>query len=235
MTRSFHKFARFLTLGCCAIFASCDQQIESLDPQKRSRVLLGFALSPEPLNNDSRYREILKKNAQSITPDYSLKWRYLEKNHGLRDYAEADKIILWAKEHKMSVRGHTLMWRQGLPDWLMNSKFTKSQSEALVEKHITETIGHFSKLAPGTVDSWDVWNEAFADDGKLFDLPWAKGEAEVEKFIQQAFHWARAADPKVKLFYNDFLLERSTTRTNNIFAFVKRMVDAKVPLDGVGI
>src|SRR6185436_17639195 len=52
-------------------------------------------------------------------------------------------------------------------------------------------------------------------------------------YIEWAFRAARAADPNVKLFYNDYNTELSGKR-GNVLAIVDDLLAKHVPIDGVG-
>jgi len=54
-------------------------------------------------------------------------------------------------------------------------------------------------------------------------------------YIEQAFRWARAADPKALLFYNDYDTEGVNPKSDAVYAMVKDFKKRGVPIDGVGI
>jgi endo-1,4-beta-xylanase len=95
---------------------------------------------------------------------------------------------------------------------------------------------HFS----GQVFAWDVVNEALDENGRVKDSPWYnqpgiglsdKGYA----YIEQAFRWARAADPQAVLFYNENGGEGLNRKSDAIYAMVKDFKGRGVPIDGVGL
>jgi endo-1,4-beta-xylanase len=77
-------------------------------------------------------------------------------------------------------------------------------------------------------------NEAIADDSTKFlrDTPWYKICG--EDFIAKAFEYAHEADPSAQLFYNDYNSERPE-KAERIYGLLKKLVDAKVPIHGVGL
>ncbi len=54
-------------------------------------------------------------------------------------------------------------------------------------------------------------------------------------YLEQAFRWARKADPKALLFYNDYDAEGLNAKSDAIYAMVKDFKKRGVPIDGVGI
>jgi endo-1,4-beta-xylanase len=55
-----------------------------------------------------------------------------------------------------------------------------------------------------------------------------------EAFIDQAFVNARAVDPQVDLFYNDYNIEAGGQKTTNLLALIDGMRARGVPVTGVG-
>src|SRR5690606_31770217 len=86
----------------------------------------------------------------------------------------------------------------------------------------------------GKIYAWDVVNEAIDDDSSriLRNSLWYQITG--EDFIVKAFEYAREADPDAKLFYNDYNTERPE-KTERLYKLLKKLVDAKVPIDGVGL
>ena len=118
---------------------------------------------------------------------------------GCYDFGPADKIVDWALERGLKVKGHTLCWHVTSPAWL-DALDGKQCAEAL-RRHIFTTCGHFR----GRVESWDVVNEALAPDGSLADNVFLRKMG--PGYIAQAFRWAKQADPEALLFYNDNKVE----------------------------
>jgi endo-1,4-beta-xylanase len=54
-------------------------------------------------------------------------------------------------------------------------------------------------------------------------------------YVEQAFRWAREADPHALLFYNDNGGEELNAKSDAIYAMVKDFKRRGVPIDGVGL
>ena len=54
-------------------------------------------------------------------------------------------------------------------------------------------------------------------------------------YVQQAFVWAREADPQAKLFYNDYGGEALGPKSDSIYSLVRNLKARGVPIDGVGL
>ena len=118
---------------------------------------------------------------------------------GCYDFGPADKIVDWALERGLKVKGHTLCWHVTSPAWL--DELDGKQCAEALRRHIFTTCGHFR----GRVESWDVVNEALAPDGSLADNVFLRKMG--PGYIAQAFRWAKQADPEALLFYNDNKVE----------------------------
>jgi len=99
-----------------------------------------------------------------------------------------------------------------------------------MQHHIQTVMQHFKD----SVYCWDVVNEAIADkeSGLLRDTPWLRGIG--TDWVVHAFHFARAADPRALLFYNDYN-ETEQPKLSKIAGFLDRLRAEGVPIDGMGL
>jgi len=183
----------------------------------------------------------------SLTPENAMKTHFIRRQDPAEDWQwePADKIVKHAQEHGQAVRGHVLVWGKKAPDWMFKIEGTqeekKAHARAQMETHIRTLVGRYQ----GKVYCWDVVNEALARDldsqlksnpGSIYrtDEHWylAYGDA---SFIRDAFQFARQADPKAKLFYNDFNLAYSYKRRWVIQMIQEqRLIEDKL-IDGIGM
>ena len=80
--------------------------------------------------------------------------------------------------------------------------------------------------------AWDVVNEAFAEDGTLRDTVFLRKLGPT--YIADAFRWAREEDRRAVLYYNDFNIDTVNAKSNAVYELVRGVVEAGVPIDGVG-
>ncbi|PZG22552.1 1,4-beta-xylanase [Micromonospora craterilacus] len=211
----------------------------------RHGLQIGTAVDMAALNNanDPRYRQITATEFSSVTAENVMKWESLEPTRGNYDWAPADQLIDFAKRNKQTVRGHVLVWQNQLPGWLTSGvedgSISKQELRELLRKHITTVVSRYK----GKISQWDVVNEAVSDP---WDNPptlhykgfWAQHLG--PGYLADAFRWARAADPKVLLFYNDYNIEAfgsgnpANDKTQFVYDMVKGLLAQRVPIDGVG-
>ena len=85
----------------------------------------------------------------------------------------------------------------------------------------------------GQRHSWDVVNEAFADNGaRRSESPFQQKLG--DGYIESAFTTAHAADPDAKLCINDYSIESVNTKSTAIYNLVKDFKARGVPIDCVG-
>ena len=150
-------------------------------------------------------------------------------------FEPADAIADFARRNGKAFRGHTLVWNDNAPDWM------KRLSRAEIEREFDRWLETSAARYAGRMHSWDVVNEPFwpmqRQPGGWRDGPWyqAMGPA----YIERAFRRVRAIDPAAKLTLNE-----AQTDTNHEWGrqirpllrdLVKRLLDAGVPIDAVGL
>lgn len=189
--------------------------------------LIGVALSEQRFS-DAGYMTAAEE-FNYVTAENEMKWNHTEPEQGRFTYDEGDRIVDFALEHDMALKGHTLVWYNQLPDWVEALTTAEAVRSAMVN-HITEVMTHYK----GKLIAWDVVNEAWADSGvDLRDNVFLRtlGPA----YIDEAFQAARAADPDAKLYYNDYGADGLGAKSDSIYEMVRSMKERGIPIDGVGL
>lgn len=194
----------------------------------RVGLCIGTAVDTDELATNATYRQISADQFSSVTPENVMKWDAVEPIQGTYNWAPADQLVDFARSHGQLVRGHALVWHNQLPGWLTDGRYPSDQLRALLKKHITDEVRHFR----GRIWQWDVVNEAFNDDGTLRDSIWLRELGPC--YIADAFRWAHQADPHALLFYNDYNIEGTGTKSDAVYALVKQLRAQGIPIGGVG-
>ncbi|MEJ3745985.1 endo-1,4-beta-xylanase [Actinomycetes bacterium KLBMP 9797] len=188
----------------------------------------GAAVAANKLS-EAAYVNILNAEFNSVTPENEMKLDATEPQQGVFNYANADRIVSHARSRGMQVRGHTLAWHSQQPGWMQNMSGTALRNAMI--NHITNVATHYR----GQLVAWDVVNEAFADGGSG-----ARRDSNLQRtgndWIEVAFRTARAADPNVKLCYNDYNTDDWThAKTQAVYNMVRDFKARGVPIDCVGL
>jgi len=178
---------------------------------------------------DSQVRALVAREFDSLTPENEMKWESIEPRPGTFEFAAGDRLVAFAAENGIRMRGHTLVWHQQVPFWVKGLK--ADALRAAMARHIQNVVGHWKDQ----IAQWDVVNEGLANDdsGQLRDdSPFTSlGPT----FIDDAFRLAHAADPQAQLFYNDYGIEGvGPAKAEAAYALCKRLTEAGVPIHGVG-
>jgi endo-1,4-beta-xylanase len=203
------------------------------DLAQRNDLRIGTAVDFDAYTNDATYRTRIGTEFSSITAENVMKWALVEPTRGTLDFAAADQLVAAAQANHQGVRGHTLLWHNQLPTWLTDGvtagTITKDQLRDILHKHVTDEVTHFR----GKLYQWDVANEVIDDNAQLRSTIWLQNLG--PGYIADVFRWAHAADPKVKLYINDYNIEAGNAKSDAYFALVKDLLKQHVPIDGVGV
>ena len=198
---------------------------------------IGTAAIPPDLS-DPALSQITAEQFSVLTPGNEMKWQVVEPQQGNFNWTGADNLVNFAEEHGQLVRGHTLVWHNQLPNWLTqgvaNGTISNDQLRDLLHQHITTEVSRYR----GKIWQWDVLNEMLADANPSQVKPTDFWIAHLGTgIIADAFRWARAADPRALLCYNDYNIageDGSNAKFNAAFALVQSLKAQKVPIDCVG-
>jgi endo-1,4-beta-xylanase len=196
--------------------------------------LVGVALNLWTVNGrNAPAAELAGKQFSSITAENDMKWQMIQPEPGRYRFDAADTYFEFAEKHKMEVIGHTLVWHSQTPRRVFEGEGGKPATREELLKRMREHIQTVAGRDKGKVKGWDVVNEALADGGPdiLRDSPWRRIIG--DDFIDHAFRFAKEADPKAELYYNDYGLEDPRKRANCV-KLVKGLLERKVPIDGIG-
>jgi uncharacterized protein (TIGR03437 family) len=147
------------------------------------------------------------------------------------NFCAADQIVAYAQANGMKIRGHNLVWQQDLPAWLTSGNYSAADAAAILKEHIDTVVGYYK----GKLIEWDVVNEAIAYSAPYGPQPSYWLNQLGSGYIDQAFQWAHAADPNVKLYYNDTGGEGLGAKSDAVYNLVQGMVSRGIPINGVGL
>jgi endo-1,4-beta-xylanase len=186
----------------------------------------GTALTLPNLSDQPLLR-VADRQFDMVTPGNEMKWDTTEPADGTFDFGPGDQIVGYAHAHHMVVRGHNLVWQSQLPAWV--SSLPLDQVQAVMEQHIRTEVSHYR----GQVYSWDVVNEPLNGDGSFVDDVFY--QAMGPSYIADALRTAHAADPRARLYLNDYNIEGINAKSDAMYDLVKSLKEQGVPINGVGL
>ena len=204
--------------------------VPSLSQVFSSDFAIGAAVNARTIRS---HRDLVVEHFVSVTPENEMKFERLQPAEGLYTFEEADRIVMFAKEYGLRVRGHTLVWHNQTPDWVFEQDGRPADRQVVLARmraHIETVVGRYRSA----VYCWDVVNEAVADEGTelLRRSKWL--ELVGPDYVEQAFRYAHEADPDALLFYNDYN-ECNPEKREKIVRLLRLLLDRGVPVHGVGM
>lgn len=181
-----------------------------------------------------------------LVAENEMKMDALQPSKGTFSFGSADQLVTLAKNNKMAVRGHCLVWHTQQPAWVSSDgkkndkNWTRQEALDIMKTHITKVMTHFK----GKVTEWDVVNECLDDDQSIIRTnpdgyklrPTVWQLAIGDDYIDSAFVYARRADPTALLYLNDYDVEmQGKAKAVAYYNLVKHLQKQEIPLDGVGL
>lgn len=190
---------------------------------------IGTAVDDVALTAEADYRTVLAEQFGLVQPENAMKWDATEAQPGQFDFSGGDRLIAFARQHGQTVMGGPLVWYFQNPPWVDQGTFTRDQAIAVLRDHIHTLVGHYQ----GVVHSWIVVNEALDDGGGSYrNNVWLRSIG--PDYIAFAFRFAHEADPKAKLYLNDFDVAMPGPKTDRMIQIALDLKARGVPINGFG-
>jgi endo-1,4-beta-xylanase len=189
---------------------------------------IGAAVNPDLLSSEQPYRETLGSEYNMVVAENVMKWSLIHPEPDRYNFCPADVVVSNARANDMKIRGHTLVWHNQNPSWLEDGNYSREELIAILKAHIFAVAGRYR----GEVAEWDVVNEAISDNGGLRSTVWLDGIG--PEYIEMAFRWAHEADSSALLFYNDYSIAETNTKSTAVYNLIDSLLKKGVPVHGVG-
>jgi endo-1,4-beta-xylanase len=221
--------ASILMIGCGEKKTTPEAQKEpTLKEAFKSNFLIGSAVNDNLVSKkDSLGEQIVLTEYNTITPENSMKWMYMEPEQGKFEFETADKYIDFSTKNDIAFIGHNLVWHSQLAGWVEKIE-SKEELSASLKNHVQTVAARYS----GKIHGWDVVNEALNEDGTLRNSLFLKQLG--PDYLINSFKWAQEADPKAELYYNDYNMTRQEKRAGAI-KLVKDIQASGARIDGIGM
>jgi endo-1,4-beta-xylanase len=187
--------------------------------QTRNRFAFGSAINGNISN--PQYAAFFRTNFQWAVMENESKWYANEPSQGNVTYTTANTITNFCFTNGITMRGHTLFWAvdRFVQPWVTNLSNTALTNA--ISNRLNSAVNHFK----GTFVHWDVNNEMLHGNfygNRLGNWvnPWM-------------FQRARALDPNVKLFVNDYNVVAGN-ETDAYKQQILALIASNAPVDGIG-
>jgi endo-1,4-beta-xylanase len=238
----FLALAVVMTLTGCVSTKEGNHKVAGLKDAYAGKFLIGAA-GDVPRGYSAAELANIKSNYNIITPENSMKPQPTHPSENVYEFRTPDALVQWCQSNHIKVWGHNLAWHTQTAPWFFQGtngeRVTRELAMERLSNHIHTVAGHFK----GKVVGWDVVNEAIDDrnnNGQPDNLrndSWYRVIG--SNYLTMAFKWAHEADPKAKLYYNDYNIEQGAVRNTGKHAasmsLLKRMIKDGAPINGVGI
>lgn len=175
------------------------------------------------------FAETLSEQFNSLSPENELKWVFTQPERGVYDFAGLDRLVAFADEHDMAVKGHGLISTCCNPAYV-TAITDPDEMRAAMTEHFNTVMRRYS----GKMDRWDVVAEAIQTQGtELAETDFSRVLG--PGYIADAFRIAHAADPNARLFINENLVEFDAAKRQALYDLVSGLVSDGVPIDGVAL
>ena len=192
--------------------------------------------------------KIITENFSSLTCENAMKPDYIFNRNKSKETgdlvvefnSEALKIMDYAKENGLKMRGHTLVWYSQTPNWIFKEGFENSGDFvdrdtmlARMESYIKQVFEQLETL--GYIDlfyAYDVVNEAWMENGTMRQNNWSTIIG--DDYLWYAFYFAdKYAPESIDLYYNDY---NEQMKTQALLKFVETLKDenGRYLIDGLG-
>jgi GH35 family endo-1,4-beta-xylanase len=246
-------YSVFLLLSVC-FTSSYGQTLREVAASKGKFIgnIIGNGFLNDNNTQGGNLNNIAKAEYNVLVPENALKMDALLPNRPANPFnvtindinkSNIDKFVAYADANGMRKRGHAMIWFSQAPQWLQNESgnWTAQQVYDFSRTYITA----LATYTRGKIQEWDVLNEAIDDNGTAnYRNAWYSkvntqannsGQIGYNTYFGSLFSWARAADPNVKLFYNDYSIEQIGTSKNNFMRnMVKALKNSGAPINAVG-
>jgi endo-1,4-beta-xylanase len=199
----------------------------------------GTAVPITRFRQDPRWRALAERECGTLVCENAMKLAAVVPREGAFDVAAADETVRFARANGQRMRGHCLVWHEGLPPWI-EAKLAQGNS-SWAEGMMRRWIGAMARRYAGAIEAWDVVNEIIAPADRRPDgfrrTPWLKALG--PGYVDLAFRMLKDEDPKAAAVWNENDCEQQADWLDERRAVILKTLEGLrrggAPIDRFGI
>ena len=200
-------------------------------------LFFGTAMKVPYVADSPRYAAIVAGECGALTPEAAMQWKVVEAAPDTFSFDRMDGVRDFGEQRGLRLRGHSVLWYMGTPEWVLDSFRSVADWDRLVVPYIKAVAARYGT----SLSHWDVVNEALRpDDGRADGLrSWRLSQVMGDDYVIEAFRLVQHEAPGVALYCNDYDVEyddrQSLVRRLNVLRALERWLKAGVPVAGFGM
>ncbi len=170
----------------------------------------------------AKFNEIFATHFNAGVIEGSFKWHEMERQQGKVNYTVVDRMLAWAAEHDVPLRGHCIFW--GIPnrvqDWV--KALSDDELRAALERRANDVGTRYK----GKFAEYDLNNEMI--HANYYEQRLGPG------ITKQMADWVKQANPDAKLFVNDYDI-LTGKRLDDYVKHIRGLLADGTPIAGIGV
>ena len=132
------KLSTIALIASTVLMSACGQKDPGLKDAYKNYFKIGVAVTPRNVT-DSLQASIVLKEFNSITAENCMKPGEIHPQPGVWNFAQADAIANFCREHGIKMRGHCLVWHSQFANWMFN-KYDENGNQVVERDENGDTI-----------------------------------------------------------------------------------------------
>jgi endo-1,4-beta-xylanase len=195
----------------------------------------GSAVRIDQLAAEPDFQDAVLRECVYLVPEIEMNWNAIEPAYGQLVFDKMDELAVFAIANRKKVRGHTLLWHLGVPDWAA-SMLRERRDWNLIARYFGSIIPRYFDV----IGQWEVVNEPIDTGHRTDGLRESVFlEAFGPNYVNRALAQARIFAPRAQLMINEYGLEydipEERERRYLLLKLLERLRRAGAPLDALGV
>jgi endo-1,4-beta-xylanase len=121
------------------------------DLARAKGILYGTCISASQIAAEDDFTTSMLRECACIVPENEMKWWSMSDHPDQEDFSVPDRMADFAKEHRLAIRGHNLLWYYCIPNWFKALPDGRSAETAILRR-----VTNMASRYQDRVFCWDV-------------------------------------------------------------------------------